>query len=72
MRLACEARALHVPGKSLSYLTSDVSFPLRIRLIIQYTLLFYHWTSYPHPYLTVIIKIELLYNIYFLLSTNNL
>ena len=54
MRLACEARAEHVPlGKPLPYLAPQTTpSPLRIRLLIQYTLLFYYWTPYLHPYLT--------------------
>jgi len=55
MRLACEVRALHVPRETPSLpRTSDSSFSLKDLSTVQYTLLFYHWTPYPHPHLTLI------------------
>ena len=55
MRLACEVRALHVPRETPSLpRTSDSSFSLKDLSTVQYTLLFYPWTPYPHPHLTLI------------------
>jgi len=52
MRLAYEVRALYVPREIPSLpRTSDSSFSLKDSSTVQYTLLFYHWTPYPHPHL---------------------
>ena len=52
MRLAYEARALHVPRETPYLAPQTPPFSLKDSSTVQYTLLFYHWTPYPHPYLT--------------------
>jgi len=56
MRLAYKAYTLHVPRETPSLpRTSDSSFSLKDSSTVQYTLLFYYWTPYLHPYLILVV-----------------
>jgi hypothetical protein len=72
MRLACEARTLHVPRETPSLPRAlDSSFFLKDSSTVQYTLLFYHWTPYLYPYLIVkILRKDLIGFFYYIVAVN--